>query len=234
MTLAATQPKGEISSSENRVEGYRNFATKLWNAARFCEMNGCVYSPSFDPTGCKLAVNQWIGKKVSETVSQVEAGISEYRFNEAAGAIYQFTWAHFVTGIWNLLSLFCRMMRRQRHLKPEQPPLGPYASYCCYYTLLCHLFPGTGKNFLGGWYFTYKFRLAQWPCRGNAEDDNQDMDWIVRLISQVRSVRGRDERAAQRQDTLMIKNAGDMEAEGFGPRYVDHASGSAFGAQFDA
>ena len=63
--------------------------------ARFCEMNGCVYSPKFDPTGCKLAVNQWIGKKVSETVSQVEAGISEYRFNEAAGAIYQFAWGTF-------------------------------------------------------------------------------------------------------------------------------------------
>ena len=76
-------------------------------------MNGCVYSPSFDPTGCKLAVNQWICEKVSETVSQVEAGISEYRFNEAAGAIYQFTWGTFCDWYLEFAKPIFKMMRRQ-------------------------------------------------------------------------------------------------------------------------
>ena len=174
MTLAAHAAQGrDIKLSENRVEGYRNFATKLWNAARFCEMNGCVYSPSFDPTGCKLAVNQWIGKKVSETVSQVEAGISEYRFNEAAGAIYQFTWGTFCD--W-YLEFAKPILQNDEEAEAAFETRATAAWALRQLLLLLHPFmPFISeelweKLLLGGWYFTYKFRLAQWPCRGNAEE----------------------------------------------------------------
>src|SRR3546814_3631477 len=63
-TLAAMAAQGrDIKLAEGRVEGYRNFATKIWNAARFCQMNGCAADPSFDPTGCRETVNRWIDRK---------------------------------------------------------------------------------------------------------------------------------------------------------------------------
>ena len=96
MTLAAHAAQGrDIKLSESRVEGYRNFATKLWNAARFCELNGCQYDPKFAPSACTQSINQWIIGKLINTARQVESGIEDYKFNEAAGSIYQFIWGTF-------------------------------------------------------------------------------------------------------------------------------------------
>jgi valyl-tRNA synthetase len=92
-TLMAMAAQGrDIKLSESRVEGYRNFATKLWNAARYTEMNGCLPVAGFDPATARQTVNRWI---VGETVAVADAvarGIEEMRFNEAAHAIYHFAW----------------------------------------------------------------------------------------------------------------------------------------------
>ena len=57
---ALAAPGRDIKLAESRVEGYRNFATKLWNAARYAEMNGCAPVPGFDRRGRRLTVNRWI------------------------------------------------------------------------------------------------------------------------------------------------------------------------------
>ena len=95
-TLAAMEAQGrDIKMSESRVEGYRNFATKLWNAARFCEANGCVRDAVFDPAACTGTVNRWIvGETARATVATAKA-LEAYRFNEAANAVYQFAWGVF-------------------------------------------------------------------------------------------------------------------------------------------
>ena len=85
----------DIKLSTARVEGYRNFATKLWNAARFAEMNECVRQKDFDPKAVEETVNRWIAGEVERTAAAVTAGIEAYKFNEAAGAIYEFTWGTF-------------------------------------------------------------------------------------------------------------------------------------------
>jgi valyl-tRNA synthetase len=93
MTLAAMAAQGrDIKLSKQRVAGYRNFSTKLWNATRFAQMNGCELKPGFDPAGVKHTLNKWIVSEAARTASAVEAGIREYKFNEAAGAIYGFVW----------------------------------------------------------------------------------------------------------------------------------------------
>ncbi len=92
-TLAAQAAQGRnIRLSEQRVEGYRNFGTKLWNAARFCEMNECKPDASFDPAKAKNTVNQWIIHEANECAANVTREIEAFRFNDAAGAIYKFTW----------------------------------------------------------------------------------------------------------------------------------------------
>lgn len=95
-TLTAMAAQGrDIKLSEQRVEGYRNFATKLWNAARFAQMNGCVYEPAFDPASAREPINQWIIDSVVQLKETVTASLAEYKFNDAANALYQFIWGQF-------------------------------------------------------------------------------------------------------------------------------------------
>ena len=139
MTLAAHAAQGrDIKLSENRVEGYRNFATKLWNAARYCEMNECRPDPDFDPGAASAAVNRWIIGKVAETAAAVAAGIESYRFNEAAGAIYHFTWAPSAIGISNLPSRSCRVATKPPSSRRAPPQAGRWTSFCCFCIPLCH------------------------------------------------------------------------------------------------
>ena len=94
--MAAMESQGrDIKMDEKRVEGYRNFATKLWNAARFCQANGIGASASVAPPEATLAVNKWIIGEVVETVRAVDAALADLRFDGAANAIYQFVWSRF-------------------------------------------------------------------------------------------------------------------------------------------
>jgi len=95
-TLTALAVQGrDVKLSESRVEGYRNFATKIWNAARFCEMNGCLPKKEFDPASVRLTLNRWIVGKTAEAAALADAALQEFKFNEAAGTIYRFTWGTF-------------------------------------------------------------------------------------------------------------------------------------------
>jgi len=92
-TLAAMAAQGrDIKLSTQRVEGYRNFATKLWNASRFAEMNGCALVEDFDPTKTKETLNRWIAHETARATREVTEAIEAYRFNDAAGIMYRFVW----------------------------------------------------------------------------------------------------------------------------------------------
>jgi valyl-tRNA synthetase len=92
-TLAAMAAQGrDIKLGPQRVEGYRNFATKLWNACRFAEMNECVLPAGFDPTAAQEVLNRWIAHETVKATREVTEAIEAYRFNDAAGAAYRFVW----------------------------------------------------------------------------------------------------------------------------------------------
>jgi valyl-tRNA synthetase len=92
-TLAAMAAQGrDIKLDTQRVEGYRNFATKLWNACRFAEMNACVVPAEFDPTRANQTLNRWIAHETVRATREVTEAIEAYRFNDAAAAIYRFVW----------------------------------------------------------------------------------------------------------------------------------------------
>ena len=94
--MAAMESQGrDIKMDERRVEGYRNFATKLWNAARFCQSNGIGASNTLRAPKAKLAANQWIIGEVQAAAAEIEAAMTDLRFDAAANAIYQFTWSKF-------------------------------------------------------------------------------------------------------------------------------------------
>jgi len=94
--MAAMESQGrDIKMDEKRVEGYRNFATKLWNAARFCQSNGIGASHGVAAPPATLAVNKWIIGEVVETVAELDKAMADLRFDAAANAIYHFVWDQF-------------------------------------------------------------------------------------------------------------------------------------------
>lgn len=96
LTLAALAVPGrDVLLSDARLSGYRNFITKLWNAARFLEMNSCAYDPDFDPLTAKSAVNQWIFEGLMATKEKVEGALDAYRFDEVVSHLYKFVWGTF-------------------------------------------------------------------------------------------------------------------------------------------
>jgi valyl-tRNA synthetase len=90
----------DIKLSKPRIEGYRNFGTKLWNAARFCQMNGCVRVDGFDPLTVRHVLNRWIRGEALKAVRAVTAALEACAFDEAAGAVYRFVWNIFCD--WHL------------------------------------------------------------------------------------------------------------------------------------
>ena len=214
MTLAAHAAQGrDIKLSENRVEGYRNFATKLWNAARFCEINGCKSAPDFDPKNVNETLNKWIVGKVAEATGKVATGIDDYRFNEAAGGIYQFTWGTFCD--WFIE--FAKPILQGDDGAAKSETQATAAWVLEQLLLLLHPFMpfiteelwaqmGDSKNAM--------LISAAWPELGNLSDAGAEaeMDWIVRLITQIRSLRVELNVPDSAKVPLALKNAEDVAA----------------------
>jgi valyl-tRNA synthetase len=97
---AMSGPARNIRLSKQRVEGYRNFGTKLWNAARFCQMNECVSDPAFDPGAITGVLNRWVRGELTKTADAVADALERFAYDEAAGALYRFIWNTFCD--WHL------------------------------------------------------------------------------------------------------------------------------------
>ncbi|WP_343562699.1 valine--tRNA ligase [Kiloniella sp. b19] len=191
-TLAAMAAQGrDIKLATSRVEGYRNFGTKLWNAARYCEMNGAEFDRAFDPLSCNLKVNKWIVGKVAKATQEIETALEGYRFNDAANAVYRFVWNDFCDwylefskpilgsedagAIEETRKTIAWVLMQILHL------LHPFMPYIT--EELWENFGGKDAGLLIS---------SGWPTFTDAHIDAQadaDMDWVIRLISDVRAVR---------------------------------------------
>ena len=92
MTSLAASQAGRLRLAPARVEGSRNFATKLWNATRFAEMNGAALPEGFDPASAKLTVNKWMLGELARANIAIDKALTEFRLNEAANTLYEFIW----------------------------------------------------------------------------------------------------------------------------------------------
>src|SRR5690606_995204 len=91
-TMAILSGTRDIKLSKQRIEGYRNFGTKLWNAARFAQMNEAVRVSGFDPAGVGQTINRWIRGELTKAERQVSSALEGGRFDDAASALYRFVW----------------------------------------------------------------------------------------------------------------------------------------------
>jgi valyl-tRNA synthetase len=191
-TLAALAAQGrDIKLAESRVEGYRNFATKLWNAARYAEMNGCAPVPGFDPVAARLTVNRWIAGALAETGARVAQAIAEYKFNEAAGALYHFTWGSFCD--WYLEFAKPILTGADEAAKAETRATTAWVLdqlVHLLHPLMPYITEALWKQFTGG--SGGLLIAARWPSFAPSLVDRAamaEMDWVVELISAVRTTR---------------------------------------------
>src|SRR3954452_7097 len=181
-TLAAMESQGrDIKLDEKRVEGYRNFATKLWNAARFLQMNGVGASDSIFAPEAQLPVNRWIIGEVVETLAKLDAAFDELRYDEMADAIYHFVWGTFCDWYVELV---------KGAFDEETKKVAAWA-FDQILVMLHPLMPFITEELWNANERPYDLIVAEWPNPQAQVDPyaKAELDWLVRLVSEVRSAR---------------------------------------------
>ena len=225
-TMAAMAAQGRnIRLSKQRVEGYRNFGSKLWSAARFAEMNEAGVPPDYSSEALTHPVNKWIVGELSACAADVTKGIEEYRFNDAAGALYKFIWNHLCD--WYLELVKPLLGGDDEAVKAEtRDTLGYVLDETC--KLLHPFMPfiteelwdarAPGRAETGG------FLMSQdWPTYGVERRDTASDDeimWVMDMISEIRSVRGDLGVEGGAKVPLTLVGASD-ETQGRAIRYRD-------------
>ncbi len=190
--MAAMESQGrDIKMDEKRVEGYRNFATKLWNASRFAQANGIGGSTTLEPPAASLAVNKWIIAETVKTVQAVDLALADYRFDGAANAIYQFVWSRFCDWYLELI--------KPVSVGDERGTIDPESKVVAGWVLdqilvLLHPFMPFITEEL--WHAMaprdHDLIVAQWPMADARSLDpaaEADVNWLIDLVGEIRRVR---------------------------------------------
>jgi valyl-tRNA synthetase len=210
-TLAAMAAQGrDVLMSENRVQGYRNFATKLWNAARFCEMNECTIDDSFNPASVNSNINKWIIGKTAEAGKVVSEALDSYRFNDAASAIYQFIWGDFCD--WYLEFSKPIFNGEDEAAKAETKATAAW-TLDKIITLLHPFMPFITEELWGKLSENRDKRLIleSWPTFEGLDykEAQKEVEWIINLVNQVRSVRAEMNVPPSAKIDLLVKDANE-------------------------
>ncbi|KQX19596.1 MULTISPECIES: valine--tRNA ligase [unclassified Sphingomonas] len=191
-TLTAMESQGrDIKLDEKRVEGYRNFATKLWNAARFAQGNGIGASATIEAPKAELAVNRWIIAETVKTVQALDLAIADLRYDEAANTIYHFTWASFCDWYIELTKPLLAEGADAAQAAETRAVAGwaldqilvmlhPFMPF-----ITEELWHALGER-------DYDIIVAKWPMADARAIDpaaQQEIDWLIRLVSEVRAAR---------------------------------------------
>jgi len=196
----------------SRVEVNRNFTTKLWNAARFCEMNGCVAPPDFDPAKVTQTVNKWIVAEAAGALKAVSENLTALRFNESAGSAYRFVWDVFCDWYLELIKPVLNgsdeaakaevrataAWTRDQILKLLHPFM-PYITEELWARTAEGAAPRATLLIEAPWP-----DYAAWPAN---EAARAEMRWVVSLVSSVRSVRSEMNVPAAAKIALVLKDA---------------------------
>lgn len=214
-TLAAMAAQGrDLKLAISRVEGYRNFVTKIWNAARFLEMNECRRVEGFDPKANRLPLNRWIVGATARGMAAVRAGIEDYKFNEAANSAYDFVWGTFCD--WYVEFAKPVFMGEDEAAKAETRATAAWALD----QILIMLHPMMPFVTEELWEKTGEFGpkrenlliLTEWPDLSGLEDAEADAElaWLVDVISNIRSVRSEMNVPAGAKLQLVVSGAGEQ------------------------
>ncbi len=214
-SLAAQAAQGrDVKLSISRIEGYRNFATKLWNASRFSQMNECVRVDEFDPTDLKQTINRWIAGETERTAKIVTEAIETHRYNEAAGALYRFIWNVFCDWYVELT----KPILNEGDASAQAETRAMTAWVLDQILKLLHPFMPFITEELWERLAEYGSKreqmliLSTWPEIKGLVDEQADneVDWVIRIITDVRSVRSEMNVPAGARVPLVFCGANDL------------------------
>jgi valyl-tRNA synthetase len=182
-TLAAMESQGrDIKLDEKRVEGYRNFATKLWNATRFCQANGIGASKTIEPPTATLPVNRWIVGETVRTVQALDIAMAELRYDESANTIYHFVWATFCD--W-----YVELIKGQIDAETREIAAWTLDQIL---VMLHPFMPFVTEELWNAMGERPELILAKWPvpdARALDPEAGPEIDWLIRLVSGIRATR---------------------------------------------
>jgi valyl-tRNA synthetase len=215
-TLTAMESQGrDIKLDEKRVEGYRNFATKLWNAARFAQSNGIGASATIEAPAAQSPVNRWIIAETVKTVQALDLALADLRYDEAANTIYQFAWSRFCDWYLELIKpvigegadpATAAETRAVAGWVLDQilvilHPFMPFITEELWHAL------GERSN---------DIIVASWPmidARALDPAAAEEMDWLIRLVSEVRTARTGLNVPPGARITAYVRDANDLTRE---------------------
>ncbi len=192
LTLARGAAQGhDIRLGPQDVENNRNFATKLWNAARFAEMNGCATAAGFNPRQAKETLNRWIAHETARATAEITAAIETYKFNDAAAAAYRF--------VWNIYCDWYLELAKPVLLGPDVPAKSETQAAVAWardeiLKLLHPFMPFITEEL---WAVTAQpqrnalLALSEWPKLDGLKDDKAEAEigWVIDLVTAIRSIR---------------------------------------------
>jgi len=205
----------DIKLSKQRIEGYRNFGTKLWNAARFSQMNECLREEGFDPASAKQIINRWIRGETVKTVQTVTKAFENCAYDVAANALYRFVWNVFCD--WYLELAKPILNGDDMAAKAETRATAAWALDVCL-KLLHPVMPFVTEEL---WSKLAEFGAprdsmlisAQWPVFPDAWVDAEaeaEIGWVIDLVSEVRSIRSEMNVPPSARAPLTLIGAGEV------------------------
>lgn len=209
-TLCALSGQGrDVKLAEQRLEGYRNFSTKLWNAARYCEMNGALPQGGFEPGTVTHPVNQWIVDELMSVTQSIDSAMEQFRFNDAANSIYHFIWGTFCD--W-YLEFTKPLLEDTKYATETKATTGWVLGEIL--KLLNPFMPYVTETLYKEFYNDDRLLMAQtWPIvqqnLRNIGAHNEIM-WLQRCITDIRSVRQDMNVPASAKLDLLVKGANEQ------------------------
>ena len=203
----------DVLIGDARVEAYRNFATKIWNSAKFCEMNNCAIAPDFNPQDVKLPLNAWIITKLSKAEQEISTALDSYSFNDATQAVYHFTWGMFCD--WYLEMAKPIFYGDNEDDKQETRStmafvfekvlalLHPFMPF-----ITEELWDKTGTR-------SQMLMASEWPNIKpfEKEVETQQVDWAINMVSAIRSVRAEMNISAGAKIKICVQEANSDQQE---------------------
>jgi valyl-tRNA synthetase len=199
----------DIRLSRQRIEGYRNFGTKLWNAARFCEVNGCARIEGFDPSAARQTLNRWIRGEAVKAAAAVTEALGTCAFSEAAGALYRFIWNVFCD--WYVELAKPILSGEDEAAKAETRAMAAWTLQTCL-RLLHPISPFITEALWAEFGDLAEGMLitAAWPDLPDAWIDAEadaEMAWLTALIDEIRSIRAETNVPPQARAPLVLVGA---------------------------
>jgi len=203
---------GVLKLSEERIKGYRNFGTKLWNAARFAEMNECKPVADYDPASVTQTVNQWIVSETARVRETVDEALDAYRFNDAANALYAYVWGK----VCDWYVEFSKPLLGSEDAAAVAETRATMAWVIDQCLILLHPFMPFITEELWGEIAARDTMLvhADWPDYGAAliaPEADREMNWVIKLIEDVRSARAQMHVPAGLKIPMILR---DLDAAG--------------------